>query len=243
MLHCYSCGNEVPDNMTYCTSCGKKLDGPEFATKVFGGAAQPTAVYTPGVGTMPLAQKKGGGLKVVAIVLGSLFVLGAIGIVAGALMWSYGRRQIATVNTNIQRPANIPEINVNAITANTNATIDDAIKQIQKAANDAIAAADQAANITIPTGKTLDGSTTRINFRPGATSATAVGTVKEAATFVLRAKAGQKLSGRITSPGGCIQFEDEGSTTTLETEDGDNDLTVVNSCTKPTSMVLSVSIK
>jgi len=59
----------------------------------------------------------------------------------------------------------------------------------------------------------------------------------------MRAKAGQILTGRITSPGGCIKFEDEDSSLTLQTEAGDNYLTVVNSCGKPTSMVLSVTIK
>jgi len=252
MLHCYNCGNDLPDNLIYCTRCGHRIDTPETPTQVM---AEPVAVTTPlpqGVNTTPVitTKKKGGGLKVVVIALVSLFVLGAVVVVAGIMFWSFSKRQNAvTVNTNfnasVNRPAsNASEVNVNAIATNTNAMIDNAMKQLQKAANDAIAAANQASNIAIPSsGKTLDDGTNRINFRPGAVSATAVGTVKQEATFVLRAKAGQMLTGRITSPGGCIKFEDEDASLTLETEAGDNYLTVTNSCGKPTSMVLSITIK
>jgi hypothetical protein len=246
MLHCYNCGADMPDNMLYCTRCGQKLDSPEAQTQVLGEAAAPTAVV--GGQTRPMTQpiavkKSGGGLKAVLIVLVGLVVVGVIGVVAAAMLWSYTRRQTVSVTTNVpNRTIDIPDIpNVNAISANTNAAIDNAIQQLQKAANDALAAANQAADL--PIGKKLDDQTNRITFRPGATSAVSVGTVEDEATFVLRAKAGQKLTGKIVAPGGCVKFEDEGATLTLETEDGDNYLTVVNGCGKATSMVLTVSSK
>jgi hypothetical protein len=247
MLHCYNCGADMPDNMLYCTRCGKKLDATETQTQVFGDGAAPTVAF--GGPTRPVTQpmvvkKRGGGLKAFLIVLVSLLVLGGIGVVAAAMFWTYSKRQAVVVNANIQKPSNIPEIpNINGITANANTAIDDAIKQIQKAANDALAAANQASNLNISTGKKLDGQTNRIAFRPGATSAVTVGTIEDEATFVLRAKAGQKLTGKIVAPGGCVKFEDEDSNLTLETDDGDNYLTVVNGCGKPTSMVLTVTIK
>jgi len=253
MLHCYNCGNDLPDNLIYCTRCGKRLDSPETPTQVMGGP--PAAVTTPFQSgpTTPVitAKKRGGGVKVVVIALVGLLVLGAVVIVAGIMFWSFSKRQnnAVTVNANLagnrtsSNVSNAAEVNVNAMSMNTNAIIDNAMKEIQKAANDALAAANKASNISIPTGKTLDEGTNRISFRPGAVSATSVGTVKEEASFVMRAKAGQILTGRITSPGGCIKFEDEDSSLTLQTEAGDNYLTVVNSCGKPTSMVLSVTIK
>jgi len=245
----------MPDEMLYCTSCGRKLEIAEQATQVLPSAGVPTTPYTtnPATNTNPVTspvvvqKKKGGALKAIVITLVSLGLIGGIVVVAGVMFWKFSqRRSVVTVNTNLGNRSidlgNVPDVNVNAITSNTNAIIDNAMKQLQKAANDALAAANQATK-DLPTGKKLDDSTTRINFRPGATSATAAGTVEEEATFVLRAKSGQTLSGRITSSGGCIKFEDGGATTTIETDDGDNYLTVVNSCGKPTSMVLSVTIK
>jgi hypothetical protein len=245
MLHCYDCGANMPDNMRYCTSCGRKLDAPEQATQVLGGPAPQTTPYSPNPATQPIVRKKkGGALKAVVVVFVSLGVIAAVVIVAGVMFWKFSQRQSVTVTANLaNRPSNVADVNINSITNDTNAMIDNAMKEFQKAANDALAAANKASNVAISAGKPLDGSTTRINFRPGATSATAVGTVDEEATFVLRAKEGQTLTGRITSPGGCIRFEDEGATTTMEMDDGDNDITLVNSCGKPTSMVLSVSIK
>jgi len=255
MIHCFNCGADMPDEMLYCTSCGRKLDVTEQATQVLPGAGAPTTPYAtnpgtnPNPATQPLVQpkKKGGALRAIVITLVSLGLIGAIIVVAGVMFWKFSqRRSVVTVNSNIGNRSldlsNIADVNVNGSVPDTNAIIDNAMKQIQKAANDALAAANQATK-DLPTGKKLDDSTTRINFRPGATSATAVGTVEEEATFVLRARSGQTLSGRITSPGGCIKFEDAGATTTMETENGDNYLTVVNSCGKPTSMVLSVTIK
>lgn len=250
MLHCYNCGADMPDNMLFCTVCGKKLDAPEAETRVLGEGAAPTVAFG-GAGTRPMTQpvvakKSGGGFKAVVITLLGLFLVGAVVVVGGALYFMLNKRQNVTVSTNVaNRPINIGEVNVDVkgITDNTNAIIDNAMKQIQQAANDALAAANQASNINIP-GKSLDGKTTRIEFRPGSVTGTAVGFVEEEATFVLRAKADQTISARITSPGGCIKFEDNDETTLTDgTTSGDNYITVTNSCGKRTSMVLSVTIK
>jgi len=250
MLHCYNCGNDLPDNMIYCTRCGKRLDAPETPTQVMGGtAAAVTERFEPGVATTPvIAKKKGGGLKALIITLVSLFAIGTVAVVAAIVFFSINKRSGVTVNSNVnvgvnRTPSNVAEVNVNAVSSNANAMIDNAMKQIQKAANDALAAANINSNVAVRPVKTLDGSTTRIAFGRGAVSATAAGTVKEEATFVLYARAGQRLTAHVTSPGGCVKFEDEDTSLTLETETGDNYLTVVNSCDKPTSMVLSVSIK
>jgi hypothetical protein len=255
MIHCFNCGANMSDEMLYCTSCGRKLDIAEQQTQVLASSVAPTSPYATNPETNPatrplvVQKKKAGALKAVVITLVSLGLIGAIVVVAGVMFWRFNQRRNVTVNANIGNRTieigNIPDVNVNAITSNTNAIIDNAMKELQKAANDALAAANKAAKdipAGVATGKKLDG-TTRINFKTGATSATAVGTVEEEATFVLRAKSGQTLNGRITSPGGCIKFEDGGATTALEMEEGDNYLTVTNTCGKPTSMVVSVTIK
>lgn len=261
MIHCYNCGADMPDNMLYCTTCGKKLDVPEMETQVLPQAAAPTVRSVPTPATRPMGQnadtayqpvyqkKRGGALKAVILAVIGVLVAGVIVVVAAVLFVTMSKRSSVTVNTNfnatVNRASNIAATNVNAMSDDTNAIIDNAMKELQKAANDALAAANKASNIAIPSsGKTLDGKTTRIEFRPGAVSSSAVGTVGEAATFVLRAKAGQTLSARLTSPNACIKFEDGDSTSmTSETDSGDNYLTVTNTCGKPTSMVLSVTIK
>jgi hypothetical protein len=248
MLHCYDCGANMPDNMRFCTSCGRKLDISDLETQVIPGAAPPTTPYATNPATQPTAtlqqKKRGGALKAVVIAVAGLVVLGVIVVVAGVAFYTMSRRQTVTVNTSLpNRSSNIAASNVEIDTDDTNAIIDNAMKQIQKAANDALAAANQASNVAGSAGKPLDSATTRIKFAPGATSSTAVGTVEGAATFVLRAKSGQKLTGKIISPNSCIKFEDEGVTTTIDMEDGENYFNVINSCSKPTSMVLSVSVK
>ena len=226
------------------------MDISDLETQIIPGVAAPTTPNTTNPVTQPIAspqQKKGGGgLKAVVIAIVGLGVLGVIIVVAGIAFYTMSRRQTVTVTTSLpNRSSNLAASNVDIGSTgdDTNAIIDNAMKQIQKAANDALAAANQASNIAGSAGKPLDSSTTRIKFAPGGTSATAVGTVEGAATFVLRAKSGQTLTGKIISPNSCIKFEDEGVTTTIDMEDGENYFNVVNSCTKPTSMVLSVTVK
>jgi len=260
MIHCYNCGADMPDNMLYCTQCGRKLDVPEMETRVLPEAAAPTVRSASTPTTRPLAQnaetayqpvyqkKRGGALKSIVLAVIGVLLAGVIVVVAAVLFVMFSKRSSVTVNTNfnasINRSSNIAATNVNAMSDDANAIIDNAMKELQKAANDALAAANKASNIQVPTGKALDGKTTRIEFRPGAVSATAVGTVDEEATFVLRAKSGQTLSARLTSPNACIKFEDGDSTSmTSETDSGDNYITVTNTCGKPTSMVLSVTVK
>jgi hypothetical protein len=249
MIHCYNCGADMPDNMLYCTTCGKKLDVPEMETQVLGQPAAPTVRNITTPATQPFVQKKRGrALKALILAVIGVLLAGVIVVVAAVLFVMFSKRSSVAANSNfdasINRASNIADVNVNSVTPDANAIIDNAMKEIQKAANDALAAANKAANIQVPTGKILDGRTTRIEFRPGAVNATAVGTVEESATFVLRAKSGQTLSARLTSPNGCIKFEDgDSASMTSETDSGDNYITVTNTCGKPTSMVLSVTIK
>ncbi len=60
MAFCTSCGANIADTAQFCTSCGAKVTSP--VAQAGGVAAQP--------GLQPTAQKSGGGLKIVLIVLG-----------------------------------------------------------------------------------------------------------------------------------------------------------------------------
>src|SRR5688500_8258760 len=72
---------------------------------------------------------------------------------------------------------------------------------------------------------------TRIRFGRGSTSATVSGSLAGhgTRTYVLGARAGQRLSANVSSRGGCVQFN--GSTSiSMTTEDGNNYLDISNEC-------------
>ena len=86
---------------------------------------------------------------------------------------------------------------------------------------------------------------TRIRFARGRTSATTSGRVGGGGVrrYILGARAGQELSGNVSSTNGCVKFTDQGSTAlTFTTESGDNWISVTNYCSRPTNFVLTVSI-
>lgn len=85
---------------------------------------------------------------------------------------------------------------------------------------------------------------TRIRFARGRTSATVSGQVGGNGTrsYVLGARYGQILSGNVSSRNGCVRFTEGSTSTSFTTTAGDNDLSVTNYCSRPTSFVLTVSI-
>lgn len=90
---------------------------------------------------------------------------------------------------------------------------------------------------------------TRINFRRGRNSATVTGTLAAGATkgFVLRARAGQVLTGTLSSTNGKADFtqgnlHDTQYTQTVE-EDGDVYISVDNHGSRATKFTLTISIQ
>lgn len=90
---------------------------------------------------------------------------------------------------------------------------------------------------------------TRINFRRGSSSATVSGTLAAGATrgFVLRARAGQVLSGTLSSTNGRADFtqgnlHDTQYSQTVE-ENGDVYISVDNHGSRATKFTLTISIQ
>ncbi len=90
---------------------------------------------------------------------------------------------------------------------------------------------------------------TRIRFKRGSNSATVSGTLAPGATkgFVLRANAGQVLSGTVSSTNGKVDFtqgnlHDSQYSMTLE-ENGDAYISVDNHGSRATKFTLTVSIQ
>ncbi len=98
--------------------------------------------------------------------------------------------------------------------------------------------------LLIMSGTELFAQTKRIVFRPAATSATVTGRLGKGMerTFVLGARAGQRLSARVSSDG-CIQFMDGGERAGYKTRAGSNYITIANLCgTGSSAFRLMVSI-
>ncbi len=92
-------------------------------------------------------------------------------------------------------------------------------------------------------------SQTRISFRRGSTSASVSGNLAPGARriFVLTAKSGQNLRAKLSSGNGNVGFSDpegSGNGTSLArvTENGDNEIFIVNDGKKATKFTLTVSI-
>lgn len=86
---------------------------------------------------------------------------------------------------------------------------------------------------------------TRITFARGRTSATVSGTISSIGErdFILRARGGQYLSARVSSPGGCVKFSTVESYQSFTTDEGDNWLKLMNMCRYRASYSLTVSIR
>src|SRR5689334_14669267 len=76
MLHCFSCGRDLPDNLAYCLYCGAKLEDDDAETVV-----NPTPIPQPvpyeqkpdsGIGKFILGSVLGGLLVILLVVLGGI---------------------------------------------------------------------------------------------------------------------------------------------------------------------------
>jgi hypothetical protein len=99
-------------------------------------------------------------------------------------------------------------------------------------------------------GADLLAQTRRIVFRRGATSATVTGSLGavKGRDFVLGASSGQRLTARISSSGGCVEFYVGRGTDTLKrlsyiTDSGSNYITITNNCNRQIAYKLTVAIK
>ena len=83
----------------------------------------------------------------------------------------------------------------------------------------------------------------RISFRRGRAEETVTGSVNNFRSFVLYAKDGQDLTARIRSEGRCVTFDGGLSRLSYPTDEGDNELSIVNNCDTPANFTMSVSIR
>jgi DUF4097 and DUF4098 domain-containing protein YvlB len=55
--------------------------------------------------------------------------------------------------------------------------------------------------------------------------------------------AGQFLTARVSSKGGCVEFEDGGNAVEFDTPNGDVALNLTNTCDEPASFTMSVTVR
>lgn len=89
----------------------------------------------------------------------------------------------------------------------------------------------------------VDHPTARINFRSGSVQETISGVVATKRSYVLRAKSGQYLSASVNSSNGCVVFKGGSTSTSYTTTQGDNQLSLVNTCGGQASFSLTVYIR
>ena len=85
---------------------------------------------------------------------------------------------------------------------------------------------------------------TRIKFARGSTSSSVSSTIpgNRQRKFVLKARYGQTLTATISSRNGCVVLGNQETSTTYETDQGDNVVDVFNNCGGATRFTLTVSI-
>src|SRR5688500_3577637 len=87
-------------------------------------------------------------------------------------------------------------------------------------------------------------SQTRIRFTRGRTSATLTTLLAPRAsrTYALFARNGQVMTATVSSPKDCVKFSNASTTITVQTDAGDNFLTLDNACRSRSAYTLIVSI-
>lgn len=88
-----------------------------------------------------------------------------------------------------------------------------------------------------------DPGATRITFRRGSVGEAVPGMIAKRRTFVIRALAGQQLTARVRSAGGCVLFDNGSAATAFQTAAGDNQLTLVNNCGEPARFRLVTTVR
>lgn len=101
--------------------------------------------------------------------------------------------------------------------------------------------------VLISVGETLAQarvSQTRIRFARGSTSASVSSTIagNSQRKYILRARYGQTLTANVSSRNGCVVLGNQATSTSYETDQGDNWIDLFNNCGSSTRFTLTVSI-
>ena len=222
MKSCPHCRRTFPDEYSFCLTDGTPLQGIGELTE------EPTVVRE-----NPVVKARKSGSVLIYILAGLLSF--SLGITIAVLYFFWPRQRVADAPVNTisataspsptaTKPSPSPE-RVSRTPAPSNS-------------NDHLQDGDAASEITAP-----DPGPTKITFRPGRIQETVSGRVNDRRSFVLYARESQQLAARISSPNDCVNFDTGDSSVRYTTNTGNNVLTILNSCDRPATFQLSVSIR
>ena len=234
MKTCPQCGKTYPDEYAFCLSDGAPLNlpPPNFSDE------QPTVVRP----TAP--RKRPATSTILLFILAGLLTL-ALGAAAGVLYVFWPRQasnETAKTNTSTS-PTPSP---ANRTASEPKETPENNTRP-QPTPSPTPSPDDRPPTSQPPeppdTDYGPDPGTTRISFRRGRAEETVTGSVNNFRSFVLYAKNGQDLTARIRSDRRCVTFDGGNSRISYPTDEGDNELSIVNNCDTPANFTLSVSIR
>jgi len=249
MKQCTTCRQTYSDDMLFCLSDGTPL------VALLDEAEQPTVVRsTPTIPTAKSTDGSGSMFKYIAAALGALLILVLIGGVA-AVWFLWPRSGTTEANTSAKNDAAATSPTPFAATPDSrNADRSDLKKKEEELERESRRIADErkkleedkrqkAETVEPDLPQFKDPGPARISFRRGSVGETVSGTVGRSRSYVLRTLPGQYLSASIRSAGGCVVFSGGSANTGFTTGAGDTRLNVQNTCDKPSTFSMSVSVR
>jgi len=229
MKSCPVCGRTFPDEYSFCLTDGTPLAGIESLSE-----EATVVIKRPAI-------KRYSGRRILVFVLAALLCL-SLGATA-AVLYFFWPRQSANGDQPIATASPTPT--VDASTPKPQRTTPEPTPSPRERVADQtpvnraeVGSPEPPIPLDVP-----DPGPTRISFRPGRVQQTVSGSVSDRRSFILSARAGQRLSANVTSAGDCVNFATGDATVGQTTHAGDNRLTILNSCGRPTRFTLTVSIR
>ena len=224
MKSCPHCQRTFPDEYSFCLTDGTPLQGIGELTE------EPTVVRE-----SPVVKARTSRSILIYILAGLLSL--SLGITIAVLYFFWPPQPVADV------PVNTISATASPSPTATKSSPSPSPERVSRTpgpsnSNDQLEEDAEASETSAP-----DPGPTKINFRPGRIQETVSGRVNDRRSFLLYAREGQQLTADISSPNDCVNFDTGDSSVRYTTNTGNNALTILNSCARPATFQLSVSIR
>jgi hypothetical protein len=214
MKRCPQCNKLFDDINDYCLNDGTPLTIASQAD--YSSHEMPTVVAQRQ--QEPIARGSGGMKWIIPILLLTAMLVAAVGVIAFLLV----TRNSNEANKNANAQQNVAVVNKTPTPKPT----------------------ETAVKTPTPTPKEDYPATTRLKFNKGDVTTKYDGEINgdDSRSFVLACAAGQELSAVVASDGNCVEFKSGGDNYDTTTSNGDNVVTIKNTCSKKTTFRIEVSV-